>query len=674
MHSTRKVLWAVLLIVPLLIGGRVLAADVDDYVPEVTDRVARISFVSGDVQIRRDGSQDWERAALNLPVVEGDEITTDGGRFEIQFNSYTFLRVAENSYLKIETLRDEGIAVSLPQGNLSLRVNDFDPARGYFEIDAPKTTVAVQKSGIYRVDAGPTGSASVRVTASDGGEARVYTDAAGFAVKNGRSAKINIDGAYAGEWEMADASRFADEFDSFALDRDAVIAKRLAQAYYDKYYDRDIYGAEDLGDYGEWIHTQKYGYVWRPYRSATSSYSDWSPYRYGQWRWIPPYGWTWVNDEPWGWATYHYGRWVWDDGSWYWTPYGYYRHSRSWWSPALVVVNVINSNICWYPLPYNYGYYDYNYSYYSHGGRRHRGGNNNWGGNHNGGGSWGGNNPSGVTPTPTPGSQPPGKIVIGGRNISQPPLANVPANAVVSVAMSDFGRDKRGFQTAPPMLAKSLLSKVPDEPVKAAPELPTYRDLNGKVSQEIRSVRPPMTKVDTISTGAADRKKDAPLDQELRKSRIFGNRPPLEINTGRGDIRPVPSAEPDTRPTGAVGRPPKVDSDDKPSRQAPVYAPPTRQAPEQPAEPVKEPVKERPRRDDPIRQPSNDSQPKPRYEPPPQRNPEPPRTEQPKPRYDPPPQRNDPPPRSEPTKRSDPPPSKSEPSKPEPSTKKGKDG
>ena len=79
-----------------------------------------------------------------------------------------------------------------------------------------------------------------------------------------------------------------------------------------------------------------------------------------------------------------------------------------------------------------------------------------------------------------------------------------------------------------------------------------------------------MTKVDTISTGAADRKKDAPLDQELRKSRIFGNRPPLEINTGRGDIRPVPGAEPDTRPTGAVGRPPKVDSDDKPVKQAPV--------------------------------------------------------------------------------------------------------
>ena len=92
--------------------------------------------------------------------------------------------------------------------------------------------------------------------------------------------------------------------------------------YYDKYYDRDIYGAEDLSDYGEWIYTRKYGYVWKPYPHGDKHYADWSPYRYGNWRWIPPYGWTWVNDEPWGWATYHHGRWIFADGYWAWTPYG----------------------------------------------------------------------------------------------------------------------------------------------------------------------------------------------------------------------------------------------------------------------------------------------------------------------------------------------------------------
>ena len=53
-----------------------------------------------------------------------------------------------------------------------------------------------------------------------------------------------------------DASQFSDEFDAWALDRDAMIAKRLADAYYNKYYDQDIYGADDLNGYGDWVYTQ----------------------------------------------------------------------------------------------------------------------------------------------------------------------------------------------------------------------------------------------------------------------------------------------------------------------------------------------------------------------------------------------------------------------------------
>src|ERR1700688_4400008 len=86
-------------------------AVLDDEIPDVTARVARISFIRGDVQIRRDGSQDWEKATLNFSVVEGDEVTTSGdARVEIQFGAYSHLRLAENAYLKVETLKDEGIA------------------------------------------------------------------------------------------------------------------------------------------------------------------------------------------------------------------------------------------------------------------------------------------------------------------------------------------------------------------------------------------------------------------------------------------------------------------------------------------------------------------------------------------------------------------------------------
>ncbi len=666
MHSTKKIHWTALLIILLFSGTGALASETDDYIPEIKDRVARISFVQGDVQIRRADSQDWEVAVLNLPIVEGDEIATDGnGRFEIQFNSYTHLRVAENSRIKLVGLKDGGIALSVPLGTVVLRTSEFDANRSYFEIDAPKTTISIQKAGMYRIEAGVPDSFEVIVTATDGGEARVYSADAGFTVKNGRRAKIFIGGSQSGEWETAAAERYTDQFDSWALERDAIVAKRIRDAYYDRYYDRDIYGAEDLNDYGEWIHTRKYGYVWRPYSTSTNRYSNWSPYRYGTWRWVPPYGWTWVNDEPWGWATYHHGRWVWDNGSWYWTPYGLYRYSRSWWHPALVVVSVLGGNVCWYPLPYNYGYYNYNSYYYSHHGGGHHGNNNGPG---HGPGS---GNP---TPTPTPTGAPPNTPIRGGRDkINLPPFENVPPGGVVTVPASEFGRGKNSYGTPPLAVAKAVLSKIPDDG-QSPPILPTYTELEGKIGREVRSVRPPIVStVSEVKTGATVRKSDVPLDEELQKSRIFGGRPPLQINTSRGEIKPVSSDESEPRKTGAVERPviKRDNGETPPIRQAPtqkqetpVYSPPTKQSDEKQNEPVRAPRSDpppqrEPRRSEPIRTPKS--------EPPPPRN-------DPPPRYDP-PKRDDPPPRNDPPPKSDPPPTKSEPSKPDaPVERRAKDG
>jgi hypothetical protein len=358
---------------PLLSFNSYIFGAVDDYTPDVTARVARISFLRGDVQIRRAGEdQEWERAALNLPLVEGDELSTGAEAWvEIQLDSYNHLRLSPNAYLKFTTLGDEGIAVSLPQGTISLRLRNFEKERAYFEIDAPGTTISLEKAGMFRIDAGDTRNAKIQVSATEGGEARVYSRTAGFTLRSGRSAKIFIEGNYAGDYETSDVARLTDEFDEWVLQRDAVIARRLKDAYYDKYYDRDMYGAEDLNEYGEWIYTNKYGYVWKPFANSVRSYADWSPYRYGHWRWVPVYGWTWVNDEPWGWATYHHGRWVYDSGYWYWTPYAQVRWRRSWWRPALVTIATWNGSlICWYPLPYHVGYYDYNRGWDGRGNRR----------------------------------------------------------------------------------------------------------------------------------------------------------------------------------------------------------------------------------------------------------------------------------------------------------------
>jgi hypothetical protein len=623
---------------PLLLAVSALGfVSDDDDVPDITGRVARVTFVDGDVQVRRSGAQDWEKVVQNLPLVEGDEIATDPfGKAEVQFDTHTFLRIQERSVVRITTLKDEGIALSVPQGTVSIRLTDFDKDRSYFEIDIPNSTVAFQKAGFYRIDVGDKDSIEARVRVTDGGEARIYSETSGFSLRNGRAATIFLSGNNVGEWDTADASAFMDSFDNWTLDRDKVIAKRLSDAYYDKYYDRDMYGAEDLDGYGEWVYTKKYGYVWKPFRSSLVNYGDWSPYRYGHWRWVPPYGWTWINDEPWGWATYHYGRWVWDSGFWYWTPYGYYRYRRSWWSPALVVINIFNNNVCWYPLGYYHRYHNY------YGGRRRDR-------------DYDRPRPN-ASPTPTVAQTNDRRTVF-----SHTPANDIPPGGVVTIPVDEWGRLRNGNRRASIDVARTILSRDPETIGENPPILPPVERVNQKISKEIRPEAPPIIAMATrtVKTGAAERTTDRPLDEDLRRSRIFGNRPPLEVqNPPPSETRTeTPAAQTPVerpRPTGAVTRPEKPRVESPVNQGPPIVVPPVSTEPptrrEQPR--YEQPKVEQPRVETPRRVERSE---------PPQPRVEQPRRETPK--VEPPTRRDEP----KPAPRSDPPPQKSEPKPDKPS-------
>src|SRR6185503_76174 len=322
--------------------------DAEDY--DVKARVVRISLVSGEARLKRNGNAEWERAQLNAPLVEGDAISTDrGARVELQIDARNFVRLAGNSMLRIVTLRDEGVALSLLEGTASVRLANFDKDHEYFEIDAPKSTFAAEKKGVYRIDV--TRDGRVRVAARDGGRARIYSESSGFALRDGRTAELLIDGTDAGDWEFV-ASNAADAWDAFVREREQYLAQRLR--YDVQYYDSYVWGAEDLDAYGDWAYVDDYGWIWRPHITVINNYYDWAPYRYGSWVWVSPYGWTWVGQEPWGWAPYHYGRWVYYNNYWAWCPRSkFYRH-RSWWRPALVAFSIsFGDNICWYPLHYH---------------------------------------------------------------------------------------------------------------------------------------------------------------------------------------------------------------------------------------------------------------------------------------------------------------------------------
>jgi hypothetical protein len=100
------------------------------------------------------------------------------------------------------------------------------------------------------------------------------------------------------------------------------------------------YFYDSLAPDGEWFQDATYGWCWTPYDLT----EDWRPYSDGHWEYTD-YGWSWASNEPWGWATYHYGRWFFDDSyGWAWVP-------GTEWAPAWVAWRYGDDYVGWAPLP-----------------------------------------------------------------------------------------------------------------------------------------------------------------------------------------------------------------------------------------------------------------------------------------------------------------------------------
>jgi hypothetical protein len=117
-----------------------------------------------------------------------------------------------------------------------------------------------------------------------------------------------------------------DGLDDWAFNRD----QQEDDADSSNYVSREMTGYEDLDANGDWSYVAGYGNCWQPRGIAVG----WAPYRYGHWIWAGPWGWTWVENEPWGFAPFHYGRWAFANNGWFWVPGP--AVARPVWAPAQV--------------------------------------------------------------------------------------------------------------------------------------------------------------------------------------------------------------------------------------------------------------------------------------------------------------------------------------------------
>ncbi len=106
--------------------------------------------------------------------------------------------------------------------------------------------------------------------------------------------------------------------------------RRSRRAQSTRYVSAETTGYDALDRYGRWDTLPDSEAVWFP----TSVPDDWAPYRFGHWDSIEPWGWTWIDDQPWGFAPFHYGRWINVDGHWGWVPGDVVPHPV--YAPALV--------------------------------------------------------------------------------------------------------------------------------------------------------------------------------------------------------------------------------------------------------------------------------------------------------------------------------------------------
>jgi len=283
-------------------------------------RVARLNLMEGSVSFQPGGENDWVDAVLNRPLVTGDNLWADeDSRAEVHVGS-TALRLGAKTGITLLEVSDRAAQIRLAQGSLIVKVRHVDDEDTY-EIDTPNIAFTVLQPGDYRIDVGPDGNRTEVTVWRGRGE--VTGGGSSYTVVAYQHA------TFTGTDHLDyDLGQIPDEdgFDTWALQRDQA-EDRSDSA---NYVSREMTGYEDLDEYGDWSYVAGYGTCWRPRGLVVG----WAPYRFGHWIWIAPWGWTWVEDEPWGFAPFHYGRWAFVGAGWFWVPGPVY--VRPVWAPALV--------------------------------------------------------------------------------------------------------------------------------------------------------------------------------------------------------------------------------------------------------------------------------------------------------------------------------------------------
>jgi hypothetical protein len=284
-------------------------------------RVARLSYFDGSVSMQPGGVGDWGSAAKNRPVTIGDKLWTDkDSRAELQAGQAS-IHLGSMTAVSFLNLNQNIIQIRLAEGHVNFRVRELREGETY-EVDTPNLAFTVREAGAFRIDVNENGDyTSVTVIR---GKGELSTAGQTYTVNAGE--RGDVSGTDANVKYIPGTASEPDPLDRWAQERD-LKEDNSASA---RYVSRDTVGYSDLDDYGTWKQEPEAGNVWVPNNVPP----DWAPYSNGNWSYVAPWGWTWVDYAPWGFAPFHYGRWNYYGGYWGWSPGPIY--ATPYYGPAFV--------------------------------------------------------------------------------------------------------------------------------------------------------------------------------------------------------------------------------------------------------------------------------------------------------------------------------------------------
>jgi hypothetical protein len=328
-----------LAILALACAGAAASAQAED----PPGRVAVLTEIEGATFFARAGDLGWTDAVRNRPITNGDRLRTEEGRAELHLGTAA-LHLDRRAALEVVALDLQIAKLAVTEGSVNARVRDLSPEEN-FEIGTPQLALRAVEPGEWRIDIDPAGGFT-RVTVRSGA-AVLYGDS-GTARRMQAGQQMVFTGRELTPLAGVPAP-LSDAFDLWAADRNRAQDESLAA----RHLPREVVGYPGLDRHGTWSQDPAYGTVWYPQLPV----ADWVPYRYGRWEWIAPWGWTWIDDAPWGFAPFHYGRWAIIGTRWAWVPGPL--GPRPLYAPALVafvggeggsLTVASGPGVGWYPL------------------------------------------------------------------------------------------------------------------------------------------------------------------------------------------------------------------------------------------------------------------------------------------------------------------------------------